>query len=143
MEAGYHWPAVELVPGVSKGRYHYITIDGAISPLLPVIFGIPQGSILGPLLFLIYINDLPEQVDHTSRYLFADNTKLLKAITDANDELQLQHDLNTLSRRCNKWKLGLNTKKCSTMRLALSNRPTQQTGTYTINNSVLEITQSQ
>lgn len=63
-----------------NGRYHYVTIDGVSSELLPVISGISQGSILGPLLFLIYINELPEQVDYTSCYLFADDTKLLKAV---------------------------------------------------------------
>ena len=63
-------------------RYHYVTIDGASSPRLPVISGVSQGSILGPLLFLIYINRLPEQVDYKSCYLFADDTKLLKAITN-------------------------------------------------------------
>ena len=72
-----------------KERYHYVTIDSASSPRLPVFSGVPQGSILGPLLFLIYINELPEQVDYTSCYLFADDTKLLKAITNLNDELQL------------------------------------------------------
>ena len=126
-----------------KDRHHYVTIDNASSPLLPVISGVPQGSILGPLLFLIYINDLPEQVDYTSCYLFADDTKLLKAITDTDDELQLQQDLNTLNRWCIEWKLNLNVDKCSTMRLTLSSRSTQQRSSYSINNRDLETTHSQ
>ena len=105
MEAGYHWLTMELVPGVYlNGRLHYVTIDGVSSELLPVISGVPQGSILGPLLFLIYINELPEQMDYTSCYLFADDTKLLKAIMDVNNESHLHQDLN---RWCNEWKLSL------------------------------------
>ena len=85
-----------------------MTIDGVSSELLPVISGVPQGSILGPLLFLIYINELPEQVDYTSCYLFADDTKVLKAVMSVNDESQLQQNLDTVNRWCNEWKLSLN-----------------------------------
>ena len=125
------------------GRYHFVTIDGASSTPLPVISGVPQGSILGPLLFLIYINDLLEQVDYASCYLFADDTELMKAITNVNDEFQLQRDLDTINRWCKEWKLCLNTEKCSTMRLALSNRSIHQSSAYSINNGDLEIANSQ
>ena len=96
MEVGYHRPTVEMVPGVPEREVSDITIDGTSLLLFSVISGVPQGSILWPLVFLIYINELvPEQVamDYTSCYLFADDTKLLKAITGVNDELQPQQDL--------------------------------------------------
>jgi len=82
--------------------------------------------------------------DYATCYLFADDTKLLKTVTNLNDELQLQQDLNTLNGWCKEWKLDLNIDKCSTLRLALSNRSTQQLGTYSIiiihlgHNNVLE-----
>ncbi len=65
--------------------------------MLPVISGVPQGSILGPLLFLIYVNDLPDNIQHVRCFMFADDTKLLKAISSKEeDELYLlQRDLNT------------------------------------------------
>ena len=83
MEAGHHLPTVEMVPGVP---------DRASSPLLPIICGVPQGIILGPLLFLIYIHDLPEQIHFAT--FFADAIKLL---TDVNNELQ---ELDTLNKWC-------------------------------------------
>ena len=60
-----------------------------------VLSGIPQGSILGPILFVIYINDLPEIVK-CGTYLFADDTKTFRQITTKEDALQLQSDINSL-----------------------------------------------
>ncbi len=67
--------------------------------------GVPQGSILGPLLF---INDLPECISSADPYLFADDTKLVKCITSTEDQLELQTDINQLSSWCATWNMQLN-----------------------------------
>ena len=87
-------------------HHHYVSVDGISSNLLPVLSGVPQGSILGPLLFLVYINDLPEQIDYASCYLFTDDAKLLKSISAVNDSITLQTDLNNLCIWCKEWKLA-------------------------------------
>ena len=84
-----------------------------INACLPVISGVPQGSILSPLLFLVYVNDLPSQVPHSDLYLFADDTKCLKPISRPQDSLQLQQDLNNLSAWSADWKLSFNQLKCN------------------------------
>ena len=56
-----------------------------------VLSGIPQGSVLGPLLFVVYINDLPQSVK-SNIFLYADDTKILKQITSKEDALDLQSD---------------------------------------------------
>ena len=88
-------------------RYHCVSLEGASSRCLPVLFGVPQGSVLGPLLFLIYINDLPQSVPHSTVYLFAEDTKLISVSATPEDDNLLQTDLNSLQSWCSKWKLKL------------------------------------
>jgi hypothetical protein len=76
-----------------------------------VTSGIPQGSVLGPMLFVIYINDMPEMVD-SSAYLFPDDTTIFREIGEENDEKMLQADLDGLPKAWNKY-LKLCSSKCA------------------------------
>ena len=77
-------------------RLQCVRICNSTSNFLPVVSGVPQGSILGPLLFLIYVNDLPSVIKFSSLFLFADDAKLSKNIVVPTDQLCLQEDLNQL-----------------------------------------------
>ncbi len=63
-----------------ENRHYFVKVENKQSTLLPVLSGVPQESILGPLLFLIYINDLPDIIPSSKVFLFADDTKLIKTI---------------------------------------------------------------
>ena len=72
-------------------------MDGAYSPWVSVTSGVPQGSLLGPFLFLLYLNDLPDVVSNsTSIALFADDAKCSSVVRTPDDCLALQRDLNCL-----------------------------------------------
>ena len=74
-----------------------VIVDGEVSSWKPVLSGVPQGSVLGPILFLIYITDLDEGV--TGNILkFADNTKLFRKTKDIGDKQKLQDDIDKLVR---------------------------------------------
>ena len=86
------------------GRMQCMSIDDVTSSLLPVVSGLPQGSVLGPLLFLVfYINDLTE-VSIFSK-IFADDTKCYHSISGVSDCQLLQEDLFLLSMWSQKWNL--------------------------------------
>ena len=81
-----------------------------------VISGIPQGSVLGPILFVVYINDLPDAVTSDIR-LFADYTKVYRTITTTEDCRQLQSDLDNLQKWAKKWQMKFHPEKCKVMRI--------------------------
>ena len=93
------------------GRSQSVIIEGKVSPSLPVKSGVPQGSILGPLLFLLYINDICE-VCSSAISLYADDAKLYQRIITINDAHILQSDLDALFAWSQLWKLSFNIKKC-------------------------------
>ena len=92
-------------------RQQCVKINNKYSHLLPVLSGIPQGSILGPLLFLIYVNDIPDHINNSLLYLFADDTKCLKIISDPADAILLQDDINSLNYWSEQWSLLFNPTK--------------------------------
>jgi len=73
-----------------------VGIRGVLSDWVEVLSGVPHGSLLGPLLFLIYINDLEFGIDNWT-FKFADDTKIFTRITDDNDWHSLQDDLSKLT----------------------------------------------
>ena len=79
-------------------RGHYVSLDFVSLDFLPVLSGVPQGSVLGPLLFFIYryVNNIPHSVHHSFALLFADDTKLLKSIQTYNNSLDLQEDIDSM-----------------------------------------------
>ena len=93
------------------GRTQQVVIGEECSGWMPITSGIPQGSVLGPMLFVIYINDLPEIV-RSDVYLFADDTKIFKVLNSENDKDILQSDLTNLMDWSEKWLLSFYPDKC-------------------------------
>ena len=98
------------------GRSQTVMVNNEESPAAPVVSGIPQGSVLGPLLFVIYINDLPDTVS-SHVYLFADDTKIMRNVENEDDAKALQKDLDILESWSRKWLLTFNADKCHVLTL--------------------------
>ena len=88
-----------------------VVIDGEESESVPVTSGVPQGSVLGPILFLVYIKDLPDEVRSQVR-LFADDTALYLTMESEDDSSALQNDLDILSAWESRWDMEFNPSKC-------------------------------
>ena len=100
-----------------SNRLQYVVLNGEKSPTHMVKSGVPQGSVLGPLLFLIYINDTtqePISIESVMN-LYADDTLLYRVISSPNDYVKLQNDINTFTEWVGKNRLTLNANKCKYM----------------------------
>ena len=108
---GINGKVLEWLKAFLSNRCQIVNVNGMKSDPATVLSGIPQGNVLGPILFVIYINDLPEVVK-CGTYLFADDTKIFRQITTKEDALQLQSDINSLEQWSQKWLLTFHPKKC-------------------------------
>ena len=83
---------------------------------VPVKPGVPQGTILGPLLFLIYINDIGDNITSSLRP-FADDCLLYRRTDTENDTMNLQRDLDIIIKWSDRWQMSFNPTKCSVLRV--------------------------
>jgi len=120
-------------------RHQSVIVNGSSSEPIPVSSGVPQGSVLGPLLFLIYLNHLPMNVKSKVR-LFADDTALYLTISTSSQSEILHKDLDNLERWSNKWDMEFNHSKCQVIHITMSKNPIPRQ--YTLHNCILEYVSS-
>jgi hypothetical protein len=113
---------ISLIRSFLLDRKQTVVLDGWSSEPADVTSGVPQGSVLGPILFLIYINDLPDKIKSKCR-LFADDSLLYRKITSKEDISQLQKDLDEVLQWCNNWYMTLNIDKCEHMNVTSKHAP--------------------
>ena len=131
--------ALNWVHSFLTNRTQQVLLEGNMSSSINVTSGVPQGSVLGPLLFLIYINDLPDYIQNNSTVkLFADDTIIYHPINNQQDYIALQEDLDSLQRWESDWLMHFHPQKCQTMHI--TNKRNIIQSTYTIHNHKLQTT---
>jgi hypothetical protein len=120
---------------VLSGRTQAVIVEGEQSTYLPVDSGVPQGSALGPNLFLYYINDIATGLDSTVR-LFVDDTIAYLVIKSNSDALTLQRDLDKLAQWEQLWKMAFHPNKCNVLTISRNTTPTKFK--YCLHDHVLE-----
>ena len=98
-------------------RHQKVVIDNVSSDSVSVVSGVPQGTVLGPILFIIYINDVVENIKHSKIRLFADDIVLYKEISAVRDAQQLQEDLESLQLWEGTWLLKFSIPKCHVLKV--------------------------
>ena len=121
-------------------RKQQVVLEGVKSGQEDVLSGVPQGTVLGPLLFLTYINDMPECTDSNVR-LFADDSLLYRVIRLPEDSKQLKLDLLALERWEKEWLMSFNAGKCSVIRITPKSRKAKETN-YTLHGQTLAVEES-
>ncbi|RNA04965.1 RNA-directed DNA polymerase from mobile element jockey-like, partial [Brachionus plicatilis] len=110
---------VKWIRNFLLGRKQRVAIGQYVADSKEVTSVVPQGSVLGPLLFVIYINDMPDIVNHVIK-LFADDSKLIATIRNVNDLALLQRDLDALTEWSTTWRMLFNIEKCKVMECSRS-----------------------
>ena len=109
-----------------SNRKQKVNVNGSSSEWCDIISGVPQGSVIAALLFVIFINDLPEKLK-SYIFMFADDLKFFHQILDISDTEIMQEDLNLLNEWSKKWLLSFHPDKCVTLRITLKKDSEKQT----------------
>ena len=123
------------------GRSQTVVLNRNSSDELQVLSGVPQGSVLGPILFLLYINDLPDSLQSQVR-LFADETAVHLTVKGQDDNQKLQNDLDILQEWEweREWDMEFNPSKCQVVHITRSRQPINTT--YSMHGQVLDSVES-
>ena len=97
-------------------RQHWVVVNGVQSDWAPVLSGVPQGTVLGPLLFSLYINDITSDIESEIRP-FADDCVCYHEIKNEEDTVKLQRDIDRLGCWARKWSMRFQPVKCNMMQL--------------------------
>lgn len=117
-------------------RTQCVVLENCFSSICDVLSGVPQGSVLGPLLFLIFVNDVTSvSVGETALKLYADDVKLYSVIENNSSSVSLQQSLDLLTEWSHKWQLSINANKCSVF--SISNPPYNSSRSYHISGTTL------
>jgi hypothetical protein len=122
---GYSTALLELFRSYLKDRKQYVVFKGKISDVYECPSGVPQGSNLGPYLFLLYISDIHDTLGDSHCLLYADDLKLFREIKDKRDQQLLQQDLDRLTEWSDTNRIPLNIKKCGKMTFARKTKERQ------------------
>ena len=106
-----------------NNRTQAVVLESKYSDKVDVGSGVPQGSVLGPVLFLIFINDITVGIKHSTIRLFADDCTIYRPIRNEQDHKLLQEDLTTLTNWEKIWKMEFNVSKCNVMHITRSRKP--------------------
>uniref|UniRef100_A0A1Y1N254 Reverse transcriptase domain-containing protein n=2 Tax=Photinus pyralis TaxID=7054 RepID=A0A1Y1N254_PHOPY len=116
-------PTVKFLKSYLSLRKTRVKFNGVNSAEFYPSSGVPQGTLLGPFLFLLYINDLPRVIKNSKALLFADDLKLFNKVQSPSDCLNIQEDINSVIKWCIKNKLKLNINKCKVLTFTRSKNP--------------------
>ena len=116
LRLGINGRVVTWIQSFLSNRSQSVVLDGEHSDSCPVLSGAPQGSVLGPCLFLMYINDMPDSIKSNIR-LFADDTIMYLTISTQDDCHALQSDLTKLEAWEKEWLMAFNPDKCEVIRI--------------------------
>ena len=117
-------------------------LDGVRSDTAEVLLGVSQGTVLGPLLFLCFINDLPESIKSSQAKLFADDSLLFKVIRNDTDRTLLQNNLTALEHWEKTWQMSFNPSKCVVLRISTNKKRTVLSTQYQLHGHTLEVVDS-
>ena len=118
-------PILSWIKGFLSNRKQRVIVNGCKSKVFDGISGVPQGSVLGPILFIIFINSLVDKVGTANLFLYADDLKIFKEISSEEDAESLQEDLYKLYNWTQYSLLRLHPDKCVVMRYTMNAKNTE------------------